>query len=91
MTESKIIGIRFTPAELEIIDEIVKNEGYKNRTECIKELIKDKAQGLPSPTVKSAVLEILRTDPDVRAVFQELTQKTIQTTFDTVMKMNINL
>lgn len=78
MKDTNIVNIRFSRTELSNLDMLVEKNGFKSRSAYLKSLIEEKMDGIPNNETRAAVLEILKSDDEVRAVFQSIAQTAIQ-------------
>ena len=72
-SKAQIIGIRMSPATLATLDSIVKDCGYKSRSDCVKSLILERDAMLHAQTNnKEVLLQLIREDDDVRSAIAEI-------------------
>lgn len=81
----KIINIRFSDDEYENLQRLSSSLGYPDISKCIRGVISEKLKGVPDEGIKSAVLEVLKTDKDVLDMFQEIVDSAIKTAFQNLM------
>lgn len=69
---SPIVGIRMSDALLAKLDELVKGQGYKSRSDCVKSLIEERySEVAAAEGMKRALLELLKEDPEIYAALAE--------------------
>ena len=75
-SKSPIVGIRMSDAIIAKLGELVKKEGYKSRSDCVKTLIEERySEVAAAEGIKGALLGLIKGDPDVFAALAEVFDK----------------
>lgn len=72
-SKAQIVGIRMSPATIQILDKLVKECGYKSRSDCVKSLILERDAGVNAQTnSRDWLIKLIKEDVEIRDLIQSV-------------------